>query len=193
MKLNWVTKLALLFVLLGAAWAQGPSYPYSVTITFTASTGTVTGYNMYRAPYTTTCGTYAKLNTAPFTGTTYTDSNPAQGAYCYAATAVDGTAESGLSQPVTNIQIPPPPPSGLGVTLAQNKSADNATFAWKQSKGTKLSGNSLFCDGSLKKTIAPTTKLQLTVTKGLHTCDVTASAAQGMSGPSNSVTFTENK
>ena len=103
-----MTRLTIFLILTAAlASAQGPTYPYTVNLNFTASTGIVMGYNMYRAPFTTACGTYAKLNASPFTGTSYTDQNPPQGFYCYAATAVDGPQESGFSNIDSNISHPP--------------------------------------------------------------------------------------
>lgn len=130
-----------IMVLASLGWGQGPAFPYSVALNFTASTGIVTGYNMYRAPYTTVCGTFAKLNASPFTGTSYTDNAPPQGFYCYAATAVNGTQESGLSSTLSNMSIPPPPPTGLGATVAGRQ---RITFQWAQSTGSGLIKNSLW-------------------------------------------------
>src|SRR4051812_44887493 len=143
-------KKILLFVCLlmlaAAARAQGPAYPYSVSLSFTESTGTgITGHNMYRVPFTTTCGTaFTKINTNPFVGTSFADLNPPQGAYCYGATALAGTSESGLSNIVSNVVIPPPPPTGLGVTVAVIGNT-NTVVAWNQSTGKNLTFNELFC------------------------------------------------
>lgn len=173
------------------SFGQGPAYPYSVNLSFTASTGTITGYNMYRAPYTTACGTFAKLNSTPFTATTYTDANPPQGNYCYAATALDGTNESGFSNIDSNVVIPPAPPTGLGVTVA-GTGTNNATFAWTQSTGT-VNLNTLYCavSPSAKPTArwqgASTTTHSLTLLSGTHPCFVTASLKTAESGKSNQV------
>lgn len=103
------------------AEAQGPSYPYSVALSWTASTTTgVTGYNIYRGLYSAgVCGAYTKLTATPLSATTTTDSDTtvAPGiTYCYGATSLVGTAESGLDT-TTNVAIPPAPPTGLAATV----------------------------------------------------------------------------
>lgn len=193
------TVLALLiFVLLAlSALAQGPSYPYSVSLPFTASTGTITGYNMYRvsvASTATSCPAsgYSKLNSSPFTATTYTDSNPLQGFYCYGATALDGSQESGLSNLAGPVSIPPPPPTNLGFTLASNKNA-NVQFAWTQSVGNDLQANTLYCSVNPSKPMTKrwsgklSTQHSLALLSGTHKCGVTVTA-QLESGLSNIVT-----
>lgn len=82
---------------------------HSVSLSWNASSSSdVSGYNIYRAVFTTSCGSYAKINSMLNTTTLYTDSTVADGAsYCYAATAVDtNNEESGYSNIVSNIQIP---------------------------------------------------------------------------------------
>jgi fibronectin type 3 domain-containing protein len=82
-----------------------------VSLTWNASSSTdVSGYNIYRAPYTSTCGSFAKINPSLNAGTAYTDSNVTDGSsYCYAATTVDtSNNESGYSNIVSDIQIPAP-------------------------------------------------------------------------------------
>lgn len=109
-----------LLIALAAAAAQGPAFPYSVALTWTAPTGTApTGYNVYRAPYSTTCGAYAVLNATAITGTTYTDATVTPGAqYCYEVTALEGTAESGPDVLASNpVSLPPAPPTGLSATV----------------------------------------------------------------------------
>jgi hypothetical protein len=176
-------KICIALALLGgmAAAAQGPAYPYSVALSFTASTGTVTGYNMYRAPYASgACGTYAKLNSTPFTATSYTDTTPAQGAYCYAATAVDGTSESGLSNIDSDIVIPPPPPTGLGATVAQVAGQNEIELSWNLSTGTGITAEWAGCSTSLPITSwhqlsGPTVTSWVyvpPVQTGLHYCSV---------------------
>ena len=84
---------------------------HSVNLSWNASTSSnISGYNVYRAVYTSSCGSFSKVNSLLNTGTLYTDSNVSDGtAYCYAATAVDtSNAESGYSNIVSNIQIPAP-------------------------------------------------------------------------------------
>ncbi len=85
---------------------------HSVSLSWNASTSSgVTGYNIYRAIYTTSCGSYSKINgTTLDTLTTYTDSAVTDGTnYCYATTAMNSSnQESGYSNIVTDVQIPPP-------------------------------------------------------------------------------------
>jgi fibronectin type 3 domain-containing protein len=81
-------------------------------LTWNASTSpNISGYNIYRAVYVSSCGGYSKVNGATLdSATTYTDSAVTDGTnYCYATTAVDSTnAESGYSNVVSDVQIPPP-------------------------------------------------------------------------------------
>ncbi len=82
---------------------------HSVSLSWTASTSqNVSGYNIYRALYTTSCGTFRKINGALNAGTVYTDANVTNGSsYCYATTAVNtSNEESGYSNIVSNVQIP---------------------------------------------------------------------------------------
>ena len=82
---------------------------HSVALSWTASSSqNISGYNIYRAPYTSACGNFAKINGVLNTSTLYTDSTVTNGSiYCYATTAVDTTnAESGYSNVVSNVQIP---------------------------------------------------------------------------------------
>jgi hypothetical protein len=95
------------------ATGTGTAAPsHSVNLSWNASTSTgVTGYNIYRAIYTSSCGAYSKINgSTPDTLTTYTDSSVTDGTnYCYATTAVNSSnEESGYSNIVSDVQIPPP-------------------------------------------------------------------------------------
>lgn len=88
-----------------------PAPVHSVNLSWNASTSSnISGYNIYRSVYTTSCGSFSKINSLLNTGTLYTDSAVTDGAsYCYAATAVNtSNAESGYSNIVSNVQIPPP-------------------------------------------------------------------------------------
>src|SRR5690242_18000628 len=169
---NFTLVFLAIVALCAFSFAQGPAYPYSVELNFTASTGTITGYNMYRAPFTTSCGTFAKVNSAPFTGTSYVDNNPAQGGYCYAATAVGAQGESGLSNTVSNIQIPPPPPTNLGAATAKAVPGTEK-FTWAQSTGKNLKKNALICDSKqVFMSAKPVTSTNVTLKKGTHSCIV---------------------
>ncbi len=85
---------------------------HSVSLSWNASSSSgVTGYNVYRAVYTSSCGSYSKINGATLvTVTSYTDSSVADGTnYCYATTAMNSSnEESGYSNIVSDVQIPPP-------------------------------------------------------------------------------------
>ena len=59
-------------------------------MSWTASTSTVSGYNVYRR--TTNGSGYVKINTSLVSGVTYTDSNVTSGTtYYYVTTAVDSS------------------------------------------------------------------------------------------------------
>jgi len=97
----------------GTATGTGTPQPaHSVSLSWTGSTSpNISGYNIYRAIFLSSCGGYTKINGATLvTLTTYTDSSVADGTnYCYATTAVDSSkAESGYSNIVSDVQIPPP-------------------------------------------------------------------------------------
>jgi hypothetical protein len=85
---------------------------HTVALSWIGSTSpSISGYNIYRAVYTTSCGGFSKINGNTLDPvTTYTDAVVTDGTnYCYATTAVDSTnAESGYSNVVTDVQIPPP-------------------------------------------------------------------------------------
>jgi Abnormal spindle-like microcephaly-assoc'd, ASPM-SPD-2-Hydin len=92
-----------------------PTPVHSVNLSWNGGTSrNISGYNIYRAAYSpapvNACGSFAKINPLLNAGTTYTDSNVTDGtAYCYAATAVNTShAESGYSNIVSDVQIPPP-------------------------------------------------------------------------------------
>jgi fibronectin type 3 domain-containing protein len=88
----------------------GTSAPtHSVNLSWNASTSSsISGYNIYRAVFKTSCGSYAKINSVLNTSTLYTDNSVIDGtSYCYASTAVNtSNEESGYSNIVSNIQIP---------------------------------------------------------------------------------------
>ena len=82
----------------------GVSPQVSVSLSWNASTSSVSGYNVYRG---TTSGVYTKINTALDPMTTYTDSTVSSGkTYYYAATSVDSSGqESTYSAPI-QVAIP---------------------------------------------------------------------------------------
>ena len=95
-----------------ALTGSGTAAPtHTINLSWNASTSSdITGYNVYRAVYSGSCGSFSKINSVLNTGTLYTDSGVTDGtSYCYAATAVNSSAqESGYSNIVSNIQVPAP-------------------------------------------------------------------------------------
>jgi hypothetical protein len=88
-----------------------PPPPPSATVQLAwhpSTSSGVTGYNIYRAPYTNSCQSFGMVNTSLQTTTSYTDSKVQAGsAYCYATTAVNAAnQESTFSNIVINVQIP---------------------------------------------------------------------------------------
>jgi hypothetical protein len=96
-----------------AATGTGTAAPtHTVSLSWSASTSpSISGYNIYRAIYLSSCGSYSKMNGSTLiTLTTYSDSSVTDGThYCYATTAVNSSSEeSGYSNIVSDVQIPPP-------------------------------------------------------------------------------------
>ena len=76
---------------------------HTVSLSWIASTSTVTGYNVYRS--TSNGSGYVKINTSLVSGLTYTDSSVTSGTtYFYVTTAVDSSGnESGFSNQATAV------------------------------------------------------------------------------------------
>ena len=74
---------------------------YSVSLTWSPSTSTVTGYNVYSS--SVSGGPYAKLTPAPVAATSYTNSGVQQGeTYYFVVTSVNSqNQESTYSTPVS--------------------------------------------------------------------------------------------
>lgn len=200
MKRRVLLALTLTLLLATLSFGQGPSYPYTVSLTFTSSTSSITGYNMYRALYITGCGTFTKLNATPFAATSYTDVNPPEGTYCYEVTAVNGTSESGPDLMPGQIIIPPVPPTGLEAELADNN--QQIKFTWEQSVSASVIYNQIFCEtptGALgykviytspKPVTTLTARLNEKLSPGIYLCGVTATGkAPYPSGLSNIVSI----
>jgi len=88
-----------------------PPPVHTVSLSWNASTSpNISGYNIYRAVYTTSCGSFSKINSALNATTLYTDAVVTDGtAYCYATTAVNSSnEESGYSNIASDVQIPAP-------------------------------------------------------------------------------------
>jgi Abnormal spindle-like microcephaly-assoc'd, ASPM-SPD-2-Hydin len=82
---------------------------HTVSLSWTASITTgVTSYNVYRAVFGSSCGSYSNIGSTPSSTTAYTDSVVADGTtYCYATTAVDPSGESAYSN-ISKAVIPAP-------------------------------------------------------------------------------------
>jgi hypothetical protein len=84
---------------------------HSVNLGWDASSSpNISGYNIYRAVFAGSCGSYSRINPSLNASTAYTDSDVTDGtAYCYATTAVNSSdEESGYSNIVSGVQIPAP-------------------------------------------------------------------------------------
>jgi len=78
---------------------------HSATLSWAASTSSVSGYNVYRS--TTNGSGYVKINSALVPGLTYTDSTvTASTTYYYVATAVDGSGEESTYSNQATAAIP---------------------------------------------------------------------------------------
>jgi hypothetical protein len=80
---------------------------HTVSLSWDASSSpNVVSYNVYRAGYTTTCGSFSKIGSSA--NTSYTDNSVVNGqSYCYEATSVNSSDEESTdSTPVTNVAIP---------------------------------------------------------------------------------------
>lgn len=116
---RYALALAAILIFSFPAFAQ-----HSVALSWTQPAGTpaAVSWNIYRA--TGACATglvMAKINTAPLTTTSFTDSSAAltpNGAFCYQATSVSASGiESAPSNEVTaTIPGPPAAPTGLVIT-----------------------------------------------------------------------------
>ena len=78
---------------------------HSVALSWTASTSTVSGYNIYRS--TTSGGSYAKVNGSLVSGLSYNDTAVQSGTtYYYVATAVDGSGDESVDSNQATAVIP---------------------------------------------------------------------------------------
>jgi hypothetical protein len=87
------------------AAAAGSQQANSVSLSWTASTSTVSGYNVYRS--TTSGGGYSKLNAALISGLSFSDTTAIAGAtYFYVATAVDSGGDESADSNQATATIP---------------------------------------------------------------------------------------
>ncbi|HUO17158.1 MAG TPA: choice-of-anchor D domain-containing protein [Verrucomicrobiae bacterium] len=83
---------------------DGVTVAYSVNLSWSPSTSSVVGYNVYRG---TVAGSYSRINSSVDSSTSYTDNTVSSGVtYYYAATAVNSAGqESGYSSPI-QVSVP---------------------------------------------------------------------------------------
>jgi hypothetical protein len=80
---------------------------HSVALSWTASTSTVAGYNVYRS--TTSGGPYTLITSSAVTGTTFTDNTVQSGVtYFYVVTAVDAGGNESVNSNEVSATIPIP-------------------------------------------------------------------------------------
>jgi hypothetical protein len=80
---------------------------HSVSLSWTASTSTVVGYNVYRG--TTSGGPYTLITSSPVNGTTFTDTTVQAGAtYFYVVTAVDTNGNESVNSNEVSVTVPTP-------------------------------------------------------------------------------------
>jgi|SRR5579859_857194 len=89
----------------GINFSATAAQSFTVSLSWDASTSTVSGYNIYRS---TTSGTgYAKLNTTLLTTLTYTDSTVVNGTtYFYVTTAVDSSGNESVDSNEASAIVP---------------------------------------------------------------------------------------
>jgi hypothetical protein len=106
--------MALAIFLAGAIVAQDKvsqsltiQVGHTVTLSWTASTSMVAGYNIYISQ--TTGGPYTKINSGLIAGLTYQDLNAVSGnTYFYVATAVDSSGDESVNSNEVSAVIPNP-------------------------------------------------------------------------------------
>jgi len=87
-----------------------PTHTVNLSWGGASTSSNISGYNIYRAVYTNSSGSFSKIKSVPNTSRLYTDLVVTDGkSYCYATTAVNSSdEESGYSNIVSKVQIPPP-------------------------------------------------------------------------------------
>jgi hypothetical protein len=80
---------------------------HSVSLSWTASTDPVNGYNVYRS--VKSGGKDTLVNTATITGTTFTDTSALAGTWFYDVTSIENGVESVVSNSVQAVLLPAPP------------------------------------------------------------------------------------
>lgn len=114
--------LLVLGLLVGLAVGVSAQATRTIDLSWDASISTGVTYNIYRSEVTLGCvgvpqdPTCIKLNSAPISGLTFTDTGvPVGKVYFYTATAFRNTLESIHSVEVEGNLIPPEPPTNLQI------------------------------------------------------------------------------
>ena len=123
MKRHWLLILGLAVALIVSVGTDARAQTTrEVELSWDASPSTGVTYNIYRSEVTGGCvsvpqdPTCVKLNPAPISGLTFTDTGvPVGKAYFYTATAFRNTLESIHSVEVEGNLIPPEPPTNLQI------------------------------------------------------------------------------
>jgi len=92
----------------GGGGGGGGASQHSVDLSWAESSADVSGYNVYRAVYTDSCGSFSMINSGLVPSPRYSDSEVTNGAsYCYATTALSTTnQETDYSNVVWDVRIP---------------------------------------------------------------------------------------
>lgn len=99
------TDASLVANLTGTGTSTGGTTQHSVTLSWTPSTSSVAGYNIYRG--TVSGGPYTLMNTSLDTATVYTDSTvQASKTYYYVATSVDSSQNESAFSNQTTATVP---------------------------------------------------------------------------------------
>lgn len=80
---------------------------HSVSLSWTASTDPVNGYNIYRSAKSGNKDTL--VNTTTITGTTFTDTSVLAGTWFYDVTSIENGVESAVSNSIQAVLLPAPP------------------------------------------------------------------------------------
>lgn len=99
-----IITISLLALLTSAARGQTQSAYLAWTPSSDAAANPSLTYNVYRA--SSCAGTFAMINTAPVTTTSYLDNQPPSGSYCYRVTAVLNGLESNPSNTAVATILP---------------------------------------------------------------------------------------
>jgi hypothetical protein len=137
-----------------------------VNVTWSAASGTIDGYNVYRQP---SGGSFTKINAALVTGTSYSDPTPPVGNTCYQVRS-QRTGTEGSASSSSCVTVPPP---------AAPSAPQNFTVQ-SQSSGGPATGNAAWTfDEATGQTVADATGNGNTATLGTNANAETTDPAWG--------------